>query len=90
MGREKQDFRDNLERIAAHFGQELIPLRKAAAFCGVDPRVLMMDKNSPVKKICGRYYVTAVGLARWLSQGEIKSPQNHNGCVGFTMVIRRK
>lgn len=67
MAREKVDFRDHLERISSQFEGELIPLRQAAAFCGVDPRVLTCSDNSPVKKICGRYYVTAVGLARWLS-----------------------
>lgn len=67
MAREKIDFRDNLERISTQFEGELIPLRMAAAFCGVDPRVLTQSVDSPVKKICGRYYVTAVGLARWLS-----------------------
>lgn len=67
MSREKSEFRDNLERISAHFSTELIPLKQAAAFCGIDPRILSCASNSPVKKICGRYYVTAVSLARWLS-----------------------
>lgn len=68
MPREKEDFRENLRIISEKFGDvQLIPLKQAARFCGADERVLQKDKDFPVKKIVGRYYVPAVGLARWLS-----------------------
>ena len=68
MPREKEDFRDNLERVSERFGDvQLIPLKAAAEYCGADVRVLQRDKTFPIKKIVGRYYVPAVSLARWLS-----------------------
>ncbi len=68
MPREKVDYRDNLELILQQFGDvQLIPFKKAAQYCGVDVRALQKDNTFPLKKIAGRYYVPAVGLARWLS-----------------------
>lgn len=66
ISREKEGYRDNLARVTERFGVELIPLKEAAAFCGCDPRTLVRDKNSPVKKIRSRLVVPAVALARWL------------------------
>ena len=68
MAREKVDYRDNLELILQQFEDvQLIPFKKAAQYCGVDVRTLQKDNTFPLKKIAGRYYVPAVGLARWLS-----------------------
>lgn len=68
MPREKENYRENLRLISEHFGSaQLIPLKHAAEYCGADVRTLQKDKDFPVKKIVGRYYVPAVGLARWLS-----------------------
>jgi hypothetical protein len=68
MAREKEDYRENLRLIAERFGSvQLIPLKQAAEYCGADVRILQKDKEFPVKKIVGRYYVPAVALARWLS-----------------------
>lgn len=68
MAREKTDYRDNLELISEEFGAvQLIPFKKAAQYCGIDVRALQKDETFPLKKVAGRYYVTAVGLARWLS-----------------------
>ncbi len=67
MPREKQDFRDNLERISARFSKELIPLKDAADYVGCDPRTLRDAKDSPVKRVGRFYYVAIVALARWLS-----------------------
>ena len=67
MGREKEDFRDNLARICERFTGELITLKEAAEFLGIDFRGLQTDKSFPIKKVGGRYYVTVVALARWLS-----------------------
>ena len=68
MAREKENYRENLRLIAERFGDvQLIPLKQVAEYCGADVRTLQKDKELPVKKIVGRYYVPAVGLASWLS-----------------------
>lgn len=68
MSREKRDYHDNYVRILEAFGNvQLIPLKKAAEYVGIDYRTMIRAKESPVKKIAGRYYVPAVALARWLS-----------------------
>ena len=64
---EKADYRDNLERISSKFLGELIPLLDVVSFLNCDKRTLMRDKTFPVKKVGGRYFVTAVALAKWLS-----------------------
>nr|DAU66750.1 MAG TPA: Pyocin activator protein PrtN [Caudoviricetes sp.] len=68
MAREKIDFEQNYSNILQHFGNvQLIPAKAAAEFLGIDVRTLRDDRCSPVKKVCGRYYVPVVSLARWLS-----------------------
>lgn len=68
MPREKQDFRDNLDRVGAVFpNRELIPLKEVAEWLGMNQRLLQKLADFPVKKIQQRYYVPVVGLARWLS-----------------------
>lgn len=66
--RTKDDYYENLERITKRFSDcEMIPIRRAAEFLGVDERYLKNDLSFPLKKVCGRYFVTSVALARWLS-----------------------
>ncbi len=66
--RTKEDYYDNLARITERFkGTELIPLREAADFLGVDPRSLQDCRDFPLKKVCRRYYVASVAFARWMS-----------------------
>lgn len=68
MPREKENYRENLRLISEHFGSvQLIPLKLVAEYCGTDVRTLQKDKDFPIKKVVGRYYVPAVGLASWLS-----------------------
>ena len=67
MASEKADFRDNLERIAARFNAEMIPVREVADFLGIGLKNLNNDDTFPQKKVGGRWYVTAVALARWMS-----------------------
>lgn len=68
MAREKENYRENLRLIYEHFGDtQLIPIKKAAEYCGLDIRILQKTKDFPAKKIVGRYYVPAVALASWLS-----------------------
>lgn len=64
---EKRDFRDNLERISHAFDKELIPFLEVCKFLGVTRKVLDNDKNFPKIKAGGRYFVTQVALAKWLS-----------------------
>jgi hypothetical protein len=64
---EKRDYRDNLERISKRFSGELISLPEVVGYLGCDKRTLMADKTFPSKKVGGRYFVTAVALAKWLS-----------------------
>jgi hypothetical protein len=64
---EKKDYRDNLERISARFNGELIPLLDVVGYLGCDKRTLMADNTFPAKKVGGRYFVTVVALAKWLS-----------------------
>jgi hypothetical protein len=67
--RTKEMYYDNLERVITRFpNQELIPVKDAAAFLGgISPRSLYEAKNTPCKRVGGRWYITAVALARWLS-----------------------
>lgn len=68
MAREKPDFQENLKQIQEYFGSgQLLPLKKVADYCGRDYRTLQRTNDFPVKKVAGRYFVPAVGLARWLS-----------------------
>lgn len=68
MPREKESYRDNLQLISERFGGvQLIPLKQVAEYCGADVRTLQKDKAFPVKKVAGRYFVSAVNLARYLS-----------------------
>lgn len=68
MPKEKENYRENLRLITEHFGVgQLIPLKRAAEYCGADVRTLQRDRAFPIKKIAGRYYVPAVSLAQWLS-----------------------
>lgn len=64
---EKQDFRDNLVRVTEKFSTELIRVKEVATFLGVDLKSLNNDKTFPQKKVGGRWYISAVALARWMS-----------------------
>ena len=64
---EKKDFRDHLERLSQHFATELITYRQAWEYLGTTRKLLDRDKTFPKKRISGRYYVSLVGLAKWLS-----------------------
>lgn len=68
MPREKENYQKNLLEIKERFGDaQMIPLRKAAEYCGVNFRLLQNDKTFPLKKVAGRYFVSAVNFASWLS-----------------------
>lgn len=65
--RDKEQFRDNLERIKEKFSNEMIPLKEASEWLGIDQRAIQREKNTPARKIGGRWYVTQVSLARWMA-----------------------
>lgn len=66
--RTKELYYDNLERVTDQFpGQEMIPLKLAAEWLGIDQRALQRIKDTPAKRVGGRWYVTAVALARWMA-----------------------
>ena len=68
MAREKEMYRDNLERVTVAFpDRELIPLGEVARWLGVPQRKLQNDKTALIKKFGAKYYMSNVALARWLS-----------------------
>lgn len=61
---------ENLEKVEKAFptdGGVMIPLKEASRFLGISERTLKELKDFPIKKVGGRYYVTRVALARWMS-----------------------
>ena len=66
MAREREDFRVHLAALGETFPGELIPLKRADEYLGVDPRSLKTSEL-PIKKVGRMYYVPKTGLARWLS-----------------------
>ena len=63
MPREKEDFRDNLDRLEEKFpGREYISAKEAAEFLGLDIRTVR--KHFPIKP---RWGITKVALAKAIS-----------------------
>ncbi len=63
MGREKEDFRDNLERLEEKFpDKEMLSAREVADYLGLDIRTVR--KYFPIKPHVG---ITKVALARAMS-----------------------
>ena len=67
MANENADFRDNLKRLDEKFTGEVIPLKEAADYLNIDPRMLRSGKVCEIKRIGDRFYVPKVALARWMS-----------------------
>ena len=68
MPREKELFRENLARLDTAFpGQELIPVKKAAAYLGLDVRTIINKKDLPKKRAGKFWMIPKTGLASWLS-----------------------
>ncbi len=65
---ENKTFRAHLALIMDTFGEPVIDLHSVAAFLGVSSDTLMRDKNFPKHKIGGRWKVTAINLAQYLSR----------------------
>ena len=64
---EKKDYRDNLERLSQKFDGELIPYCDALKYIGCTRKQIDNDKSFPKKKVGGRFFVSVVSLAKWLS-----------------------
>ena len=62
----KESYYEALERINEKFPDELIPLKQAAVWLGMNQQQLQRT-DCPFKKIGGRYFVSKTKLARWLS-----------------------
>lgn len=68
MAREKELYRENLQRLDAQYpNQELLPARSAAKYLGLDVRTLMKMKDIPKKKAGRIWFIPKTGLASWLS-----------------------
>lgn len=65
MAREKELFRDNLERLDRHFDKELLSVRQVSKFCGLSEE--RAKEMFPFNKVGGRWYISKVKLARELS-----------------------
>lgn len=55
-----------LENVFPSHRGALLPIKSVADWLGVTVKVLKEDKEFPLKKISDRYYVSRIGLARWL------------------------
>lgn len=68
MPREKENFRDQLERIDAKFPDaETLTIEQVCTYLGRYRAPLLRDKTFPAKKLGGKYIIPKVALARWLS-----------------------
>ncbi len=67
--RVKEDYYDNLERVKAAFpNTELIRVTDAVAWLGgITARAFYENKETRCKKIGGKWFISSVALARWLS-----------------------
>lgn len=75
MSREKEGFREQLERLDETFpGREVLKLEECCRYLGLYRRTLLGDKTFPARKtgeirnsMSGTYIVPKVALARWLA-----------------------
>ena len=69
MPREKESYRDNLERLMDRFpGKEILSFTEVSQYTGMGYRQLM-SSDIPLKRTGkrGNYFITTASLARWLS-----------------------
>ena len=68
MPREKELFRDNLERLRELFPDvEVLTMDETCKLLRLDRRTLLQDKTCPAKKVGKKYIVPIVGLASYMS-----------------------
>lgn len=67
MPREKERFREQLELLQSMYpGVVAVDIKTCEKITGCNRHTLMNDKTFPAKKVCGKYIVPLVALARWL------------------------
>lgn len=70
MPREKESYRDNLERLMDRFpGKEILSFAEVSQYTGMGYRALM-GSGIPLKKTNGKrgqYFISLPSFARWLS-----------------------
>ena len=65
---EKATFHAQLTALREKFPEgELICLKDAAQYVGIDYRTLQGDRTFPMKKMGRKYMVSVINLARWLA-----------------------
>lgn len=68
MPREKELYRDNLERLDQVFpGRDMLRLGEAAKYTGIHPDTLRGDRNFPKRRVGRNWMVPKTVLASWLS-----------------------
>lgn len=66
--REKEHFRDELDRLSARFpDREAITLAEAAGVIGCHPKTLQRDAKFPKQRVRGKWVVSLVRLASYLT-----------------------
>lgn len=69
MAREFEDYRDNLERLIARFGDVgTISIPQAAQFLGVSDDAVRDTNSIPKVRLGKRCVIPTTGLARFLSK----------------------
>lgn len=68
MPREKELYRDNLERLRELYpDKEVLTMGETCKLLRLDRRTLLQDRKCPAKKIGGKYIVPIVKLANYMS-----------------------
>lgn len=68
MRKNDELYRFHLERLLELFPQrEIISMNELCAYLGMDRRTILKDKRCPAKKIAGKYVVSLVNLAWYLT-----------------------
>lgn len=68
MSREKEHFRDALDRLSEKFpGREFITVAESCELLGCHRETIMNDRTFPVKHIGKRCVVPLVLLAGWMT-----------------------
>jgi hypothetical protein len=67
MSREKEGFREQLDRLDAKYpGKEVLSIKEASEYLDTDRHCLTNDKDFPAKKVGGKLIIPKVALARYL------------------------
>ena len=68
MAKERQDYRENLAIIRETFPDKaVLSIKDVCTFLQRDRRTLLKDHTFPAQLVGGKYAITIVGLARYMS-----------------------